>query len=59
MGGSFTDVGGSDPFSMQLKYAISTNLVRGKNYALRYRVRNAIGWSDFSPLLYALAAGVP
>lgn len=59
MGGSFSDVGGYEPFSMQLKYVITAKLERGKIYRLQYRVRNAIGWSDFSPILYALAAGVP
>lgn len=44
---------------MNTKYIISTGLVRGKTYRLRYRVSNQIGWSDFSPLLYALVANAP
>lgn len=32
---------------------------RGLTYRLRYRTLNGAGWSDYSPVLYALAATVP
>ena len=32
---------------------------RGVLYRCRYRVRNSIGWSGYSPIGYLLAASVP
>ena len=33
--------------------------VKGRVYRVRYRVRNAVGWSDYSPINYLRAADVP
>lgn len=44
---------------MKLDYTITTNITRGKDYRLRYRAKNDIGWSDYSPVVYVLAAAVP
>jgi hypothetical protein len=57
-GGAFTSVAGFDKISMQTTYTIE-NLQEGLVYRLRYRVQNVVGWSDFSPMLYALVATVP
>jgi hypothetical protein len=35
------------------------NVTRGRVYRARYRVRNAIGFSDYSPIGYLLAASKP
>jgi hypothetical protein len=43
---------------METNYTI-TNLTEGLVYRLRYRVLNYVGWSSFSPTLYALVATVP
>jgi len=43
---------------MQTEYQIG-NLTAGLIYRLRYRVLNFVGWSTFSPTLYALVATVP
>ena len=32
---------------------------RGSQYRARYRTLNAIGWSEYSPIGYLLAASVP
>ena len=58
-GGIFSDVAGFNPLTMNTQYSITQGLVRSKIYRLRYRVKNEIGWSDFSPILYALAASLP
>jgi hypothetical protein len=44
---------------MLTTYQIISGITRSKTYRLRYRTSNGIGWSDFSPILYALAANVP
>ena len=43
---------------METNYTI-TNLTKGLVYRLRYRVLNYVGWSGFSPTLFALVATVP
>jgi hypothetical protein len=51
---------GSDSLPyLKLDYIISTNINRGKDYRLRYRSKNAIGWSGYSPIVYVLSAAVP
>jgi hypothetical protein len=32
---------------------------RGMLYRVRYRSRNIIGWSDYSPIAYLLASSAP
>ena len=34
-------------------------MTKGRVYRVRYRVRNDIGWSDYSPIAYLRAADVP
>jgi hypothetical protein len=38
---------------------IQTGLIKGRQHRFRYRVRNAIGWSDFSDNSFVLAASKP
>jgi hypothetical protein len=35
------------------------NLTTGLIYRLRYRVLNLVGWSSYSPVLFALVASEP
>ena len=59
--GEFVSVGGFDPISMTTEYRL-TNVLRGKTYRLRYRVKNDVtgdSWSPYSPTLYALVADTP
>lgn len=44
---------------MVTKYTISSGIERGNTYRLRYRTLNGAGWSDYSDILYALAATIP
>ena len=45
---------------MQTEFKVSAPLVRrGLVHRLRYRVLNSIGWSNYSPNLFALAATFP
>lgn len=43
---------------METKYWIK-DLEAGLVYRLRYRVKNAVGWSNYSPNKYVLVATVP
>jgi len=38
---------------------IQDRIVKGRTYRFMYRVRNQIGWSEYSPMTYILAANVP
>lgn len=57
-GDFFPVVGFSNPYLL-LKYAITERVVKGTVYRLRYRVKNAIGWSEYSPIAYIQAASKP
>jgi hypothetical protein len=57
-GSDFYAVAGFSPYSMQPDYTI-TNVTRGNTFRLRYRVVNAIGFSDYSTTLFALVATFP
>ena len=57
-GGAYTSVGGYTTETMDTEYTI-TGLTAGLVYRLRYRTLNYVGWSSFSPTLYALVATVP
>ena len=56
--GDFLSLGGLKEITMQTEYEIR-DLVLGRSYRLRYRVLNYVGWSAFSPTLFALVAVVP
>jgi hypothetical protein len=58
-GGAYRPVGGYDPLSLLTFYSIKEGIVRGRTYRLRYRTLNGVGFSAYSPLLYATAANVP
>ena len=60
LGGNFTVLGGFDEVLMETEYIINPPFViRGLTHRLRYRVLNLVGWSDYSPYLYALVATYP
>ena len=57
---------GGDIFSIFGEYSdtLSTvanlfNVVKGRVYRTRYRVKNAVGWSEYSPMGYLRSADVP
>lgn len=45
--------------SLATSYNHYTNVQRGNLYRTRYRVKNIIGWSDYSPISFVLAAIPP
>lgn len=58
-GGDFTSLVGSKSNYLLTTYTIMSGIEQGTLYRLRYRARNALGWSDYSPIVYVLAATVP
>lgn len=57
-GGEIVPINGG--FSDSLSTAFSyNNVVKGRVYRVRYRIRNDIGWSVYSPMGYLRAADVP
>ena len=58
-GGTFKKVVGFASNSLLTAYTITSNIQKGLEYRLRYRVKNAIGWSDYSDSSFILAANVP
>jgi hypothetical protein len=59
MGGAFTEIQGFQTNSMLLKATKSLGIYPGLYYRVRYRVKNAIGWSEFSDITYILSARRP
>jgi len=44
---------------MTLSYIHTRNITKGETYRARYRARNLIGWSGYSPIGYLIAASAP
>lgn len=59
IGGDFVEIGGFTQNSLVTSYTVKEGIERGRTYAFRYRTLNGAGWSDYSPILYAIAATVP
>jgi hypothetical protein len=59
--GVFYDLYGSDLTKGTLinSMLITTNIVKGSTYKLRFRARNVYGWSAWSPVTSILAANKP
>ena len=55
--GNFTDIHGVTSDTLALFAIVPASM--GVNYAFRYRALNIYGWSEFSPITYILAAGLP
>lgn len=58
-GGEFTPVIGYLTEYLKLEYTITSNIVKGTLYRLRYRALNKIGWGNYSPIAYVRAANIP
>jgi hypothetical protein len=56
--GELTSLYPDEPDSVQRTYTIR-NLVPGRIYRFQYRVKNSLGWSEFSPITSMLVAGLP
>jgi hypothetical protein len=57
-GGLYVSISGYDVSTMETTYTIG-HLTAGLVYRVRYRVLNYVGWSTYSPTLFALVATVP
>jgi len=58
-GGSFQKLVGFSSNSLLTAFTVSSGIEKGLEYRLRYRVKNAIGWSNYSPISFILAANIP
>jgi hypothetical protein len=58
-GGDFTPLYGDVVNSLSTTFTIMRGVKVGKVYRFRYRTKNLIGWSEFSPIAQVLAASVP
>jgi hypothetical protein len=58
-GGQFVAVYGLLVNSLSTSYTLTSGVQKGALFRARYRVKNIIGWSDYSPIGYILAAVVP
>lgn len=59
MGGDFVSLYGDLIDTMTLSYTYSKNVLKGQIYRSRYRALNAVGWSEYSPIGYLIAASAP
>ena len=57
-GGSFYVLYGILTDSLSTTYTISTDIREGQTYRFRYRLKNEVGWSDYSLVTYAKAMAV-
>lgn len=58
-GGIFVPVVSIIIDSLATTQTISTGVVKGRTYKFRYRARNVLGWGEYSPIGYILAAQKP
>lgn len=55
-GGVFSELIGITIYNLNLEVIANRGIQTGFLYRIRYRALNAIGWSDYSPIGYILAA---
>jgi hypothetical protein len=59
LGNLFTPIQGHEHDSLSLTAQFNTDVVSGRHYRVRYRVRNEIGFSAYSDVAYILTAVKP
>lgn len=59
LGGDFIALYGIDTNTLSTTFTISSGIVRGRTYRVRYRARNVVGFSSYSPIGYLIAASKP
>lgn len=57
--GEFYTIMGLDVNSLLRQFTITQGIIKGRTYRFKYRVKNNVGWTEFSPVTYILAASVP
>jgi len=50
---------GTETDSLSTSFTLYQDVQRGNLYRARYRAKNIIGWTDYSPIGYILAAVKP
>jgi hypothetical protein len=55
----FKSIVGSSSYSLALQFTVTTNIIKGKTYAFRYRAVNKVGAGGWSPISEIVAATVP
>lgn len=58
-GGDWHTISGYPFDSLQTSFIITQGVKISYTYSVRYRVRNSIGWSDYSDITYILASEAP
>ena len=58
-GGDFVSLYGDVVDTMTLSYTFTSNVKKGQTYRARYRAKNLVGWSGYSPIGYLTAASAP
>jgi hypothetical protein len=58
-GGSYTSQVGYSSQYLKLYYTATSNITEGSYYRFKYRAKNIVGWSSYSPVAYILAATIP
>lgn len=59
MGGPFKALYGNTVDSLSTSHQINSGIVEGRTYRFRWRAKNSVGWTNYSPIGYILAADVP
>lgn len=60
VGGSFYTIGGGDSSpTLATSFLIKSNIQTGVAYRFRYRARNVVGWSGWSPIASLSASTIP
>ena len=59
VGGAFTILTGFTTASLASSHLVTTGISKGRSYRIRYRAKNAYGWSDYSATATVLAAQAP
>ena len=57
--GEFRTISGYPVDSLKTDFEISSGIQISKTYGVRYRIKNSIGWSEYSDVTYILAAEEP
>jgi titin len=57
--GEFVTISGYPEDSLKTHFVITSGIQLSNTYGVRYRVRNSIGWSEYSDVTYILAAESP
>jgi hypothetical protein len=59
LGGAFSALTGYTTDSLATSHLVMTGITKGLSYRIRYRAKNAYGWSDYSDVATVLAAQAP